>query len=417
MNDANLKFILGLEPKKAIEFLVSKKKIAEKLNDKYVMNSVRAKATSIANLTCLTMTNDIYQSLLDSQKQGLSFNSWKKNIFENFKRKGWIAGYDKDYLIVDPMTGEFFGTPKRLETIYRTNMQGAYSAQRYQQMRDNADNRPYWQYDAVNDNKTRPSHLAMDGVVYKYDDPFWDTFYPPNGFNCRCSVIAFSARDVKRLGLIVKDGSQHLIKNIERQTKNGIEFTIGFKNIEGKIICADKGFDYNVGKTSYLPNLNLYPESLAHEFACKEMKSESFKIAFSQFKEKFDNAKELLGFINKKLDKEEIKVIGEHLRMEYQFIAGILTFKNKLFLNSNTVTVMLSDSTLIKQFNSRMGEVFGVNEYENLPDLIYNPDSIKNGNKKNHFELTKKINGKIYFAVIKVLKNEIFVQSFRKDSN
>ena len=73
----------------------------------------------------------------------------EKGIFEHFKKKGWIAGYDKEYLLADPKTGEYFGSPRRLETIYRTNMQSAYSSQRYTEMRDNADNRPYWQYSAV----------------------------------------------------------------------------------------------------------------------------------------------------------------------------------------------------------------------------------------------------------------------------
>ncbi|URL07494.1 hypothetical protein L4F92_05200 [Avibacterium sp. 21-595] len=38
-------------------------------------------------------------------------------------------------------------------------------------MRDNVDSRPYWQYSAVNDDRTRPSHSAMNGLVYAYDDP------------------------------------------------------------------------------------------------------------------------------------------------------------------------------------------------------------------------------------------------------
>ena len=64
--------------------------------------------------------------------------------------------------------------------------------------------RPYWQYDAVNDSHTRPSHLAMDGRVFPADSPVWDTWYPPNGFRCRCTVTTLSARQVKERGLKVE---------------------------------------------------------------------------------------------------------------------------------------------------------------------------------------------------------------------
>ncbi len=71
-------FALGLEPKEAIAFLKGKKALLDHLDEKGLMESARAKATRIANLTCLDMTKDIYQSLITAQEQGQSFGEWKK---------------------------------------------------------------------------------------------------------------------------------------------------------------------------------------------------------------------------------------------------------------------------------------------------------------------------------------------------
>ncbi len=49
---------------------------------------------------------------------------------------------------------------------------------------------PFWERLAVMDDWTRPAHRALHGVIMPADDPFWDEHYPPDGFNCRCTVIA-----------------------------------------------------------------------------------------------------------------------------------------------------------------------------------------------------------------------------------
>ncbi|MFR3921924.1 MAG: phage minor head protein [Dysosmobacter welbionis] len=96
--------------------------------------------------------------------------------------------------------------PYQAENIFRTNIQTAYNVGHYKQMTDPEvmKLRPYWQYDAVNDSRTRPSHLAMDGRVFPADSPVWDTWFPPNGFKCRCTVRSLSRRQVERLGLRVE---------------------------------------------------------------------------------------------------------------------------------------------------------------------------------------------------------------------
>lgn len=128
--------------------------------------------------------------------------------------------------------------PWAMENVFRTNLQTAYSVGAYQEMTAPAvlKNRPYWQYDAVDDDRTRPSHMALDGKVYPADDPIWDTIYPPNGFRCRCSVTTLSQRELEQQGLTV-----------ENQLP-GVE--------------PDPGFDTNPAKIQFQPNLDGFPPSL-----------------------------------------------------------------------------------------------------------------------------------------------------------
>lgn len=45
------------------------------------------------------------------------------------------------------------------------------------------------QYRTAGDGRVRPEHAALDGVTLPPSDSFWQEFYPPNGWNCRCNVI------------------------------------------------------------------------------------------------------------------------------------------------------------------------------------------------------------------------------------
>lgn len=45
------------------------------------------------------------------------------------------------------------------------------------------------QYRTAGDKKVRPEHAAFDRVTLPITDPFWEEYYPPNGWNCRCTVV------------------------------------------------------------------------------------------------------------------------------------------------------------------------------------------------------------------------------------
>lgn len=48
---------------------------------------------------------------------------------------------------------------------------------------------PNLRYETAGDERVRQSHRALDQVVKPVNDPFWDMYYPPNGWGCRCKVV------------------------------------------------------------------------------------------------------------------------------------------------------------------------------------------------------------------------------------
>lgn len=55
---------------------------------------------------------------------------------------------------------------------------------------------PYLQYQTAGDGRVRPEHASLDNIIKKVNDPFWDKFMPPNGWNCRCDVIQLDEGEV-----------------------------------------------------------------------------------------------------------------------------------------------------------------------------------------------------------------------------
>jgi len=85
-----------------------------------------------------------------------------------------------------------------LDTAFNTAMQRAFSRGRYDQMKEPSVIAvlPIWQYWTVGDDRVRPEHRVLDGFAAHADDPVWLKIYPPNGFNCRCSVIPILESDL-----------------------------------------------------------------------------------------------------------------------------------------------------------------------------------------------------------------------------
>lgn len=76
-----------------------------------------------------------------------------------------------------------------LKTEQNTAFAVGQGAEQWHDFTDEAEYFPYLQYVTVGDERVRAEHRAWDGIIRKVNDPFWNDHFPPNDWNCRCTVI------------------------------------------------------------------------------------------------------------------------------------------------------------------------------------------------------------------------------------
>lgn len=146
---------------------------------------------------------DILQDILDglqrSLKEGRTFRDFSRELTPLLKEKGWWGRQ----LVEDPATGERvaaqLGSPQRLRTIFDTNMRVSYASGHWAAFERTKASRPLLRYVAILDERTRPAHRARHNLVLPVDDPYWEAWAPPCGWNCRCTLQSLSQRDADRL--------------------------------------------------------------------------------------------------------------------------------------------------------------------------------------------------------------------------
>lgn len=232
-----------------------------------VWQEAHDKAFTVAKVMRMDVLQDIRKMVQKAIEEGITFNEFRKELEPLLKEKGWWGKQ-----LIGDETGGFvvqLGSVWRLLTIYQTNLQTAYMSGRYAAFMEHSAEAPYWQYVAVMDSRTRPSHAALHGKVFRFDDPFWDSFFPPNGWRCRCRVRALSSRNLKERGLKVSN-SEGLISTEERlvSKKTGeLQDVAVYKDpLTGMEIAPDVGWSYNPGKSAWKPSLDGYDNDVKRLF-------------------------------------------------------------------------------------------------------------------------------------------------------
>lgn len=101
-----------------------------------------------------------------------------------------------------------------LRAEYNFAMNSAEMAARWEEFEKDEDEY-YLQYRTAGDDNVRPEHAALRGVTLPRSDKFWKTYYPPNGWNCRCTVV-----QVLRDGNRATDHDEAMARGAEALSKD-----------------------------------------------------------------------------------------------------------------------------------------------------------------------------------------------------
>lgn len=242
----SLKGLFKLPPALAIKYF--KLKENQTSWDWYeIWQDAHKKTFTVAKVMREDILNDIRSAVDKALSEGKTFQSFQKELKPILQKKGWWG----EQIIVDSKANAEkvqMGSMYRLKTIYSVNMQTAYMTGRYKTQIENVDNRPYWEYVAVLDSRTRPEHAQLNGLVFRYDDPFWASFYPPNGWRCRCRVNALSENNIDKSSTPVSKSDGLLSEEMRLVSKKSGEYksvTVYTDPLTGKKIEPDVGWSSN----------------------------------------------------------------------------------------------------------------------------------------------------------------------------
>ena len=189
---------------------------------------IHAKAFTVAGATQIEIINELYKAVDKAISDGETISDFRKRFDKIVGDQGWSYNGKRGW---------------RTKVIYQNNKNTARAAGRWQQQERIKQRRPYLLYLTAGDSRVRPEHGKWNYILLPVDHPFWDTHYPPNGYNCRCKVVSLNARDIARMGLSVTK-PEKVDKFME--SFNVVDPSTGEEL--SKLPGIDLGWDYNPGK-------------------------------------------------------------------------------------------------------------------------------------------------------------------------
>ena len=133
--------------------------------DYYMLKALRENIYIFSGAKTYQQTREISSLLVGDKISG--YNDFKKKAKQIFK------DYNENYL----------------RTEYNSAIAQARSASQWMEIEKDKETVEMLTYHTVGDERVRPTHSDLDNITRPVDDHFWSIFFPPNGWNCRCTTL------------------------------------------------------------------------------------------------------------------------------------------------------------------------------------------------------------------------------------
>lgn len=220
---------LNLPFDEAIRFFRDKVSLpTEKWDD--LWGGMHSRAFVVAGAAKSELLADLRGAVDKAISQGTTLAEFRKDFDKIIETHGWQYKGGRGW---------------RTAVIYDTNLSVAYSAGNYAGRMAPAvlAVRPWWKYMPSSSAHRRQDHVRWYGITLRYDDPWWRTRNPPNGWGCKCGVSSMSDAEYRRNKdkLRTEAPDDGTYKYVDKKTGEVLTVPKGI----------DPGWDYNPGEAAW----------------------------------------------------------------------------------------------------------------------------------------------------------------------
>jgi Phage Mu protein F like protein len=188
----------GFKPPPEVLRYFSDKSLRPRFSWLDVWAEEHAHAFTVAKAVELDLLQAFRKSIDKALREGQSYETWQKGLQPELEKLGWWGRRT----VVDPGNSfrkatVDFSAPRRLQTIFWSNMRAARAAGQWERIQRSKRSFPLLLYVQTTSADPREEHRQWWGLILPVDHPFWRSHFPPNGWGCKCAVRAVTKREAE----------------------------------------------------------------------------------------------------------------------------------------------------------------------------------------------------------------------------